>query len=184
MNIMNNIKLTACAIAVMFAALCMNEAKASNYVDGDDDIAATTLINVGDKAPDFTVTMLDGTKVTLSENQGKPTLVIFWATWCPPCRQEMAHLQEGVIDIFGDKIRVLPISRGEERATVEGFIQKMGYTFNVGLDTDQSIYKVYATNYVPRCFVVDVKGEVTYLAVGYDETVAEEVNAALKALVK
>ena len=43
---------------------------------------------------------------------------------------------------------------------------------------------MYATNYVPRCFVVDVKGEVTYLAVGYDETVAEEVNAALKALVK
>ena len=144
-----------------------------------DDLVSTTLIHAGDKAPDFTVEMLDGRNVTLSELQGKPVLLIFWATWCPPCRQELAHLQEGVIDVFGDKITVLPISRGEERATVKNFLDKMGYTFPVGLDGDQSIYKKYATNYIPRCFVINSRGVVEYAGVGYDEEIAKEVHDAL-----
>lgn len=149
-----------------------------------DDIEATTLIHAGDMAPDFTVEMLDGSSVTLSKLQGKPTLLIFWATWCPPCREELSHLQEGVIDVFGDKINVLPISRGEKRSVVEGFLDKMGYTFAVGLDGDQSIYRKYATNYIPRCWVIDSKGEVVYAGVGYDEAIAAEVNEALNKAIK
>lgn len=149
-----------------------------------DDVEATTLIHAGDMAPDFTVEMLDGSSVTLSKLQGKPTLLIFWATWCPPCREELSHLQEGVIDLFGDKINVLPISRGEKREVVEGFLDKMGYTFAVGLDGDQSIYRKYATNYIPRCWVIDSKGEVVYAGVGYDEAIAAEVNEALNKAIK
>ena len=144
--------------------------------DEPDDLAETTLINAGDIAPDFTVEMLDGNKVTLSALQGKPTLLIFWATWCPPCRLELSKLQEHIIDRYGDKINVLPISRGEERAKVEEYISKMGYTFAVGLDGDQSIYRKYATNYIPRCFVIDAKGKVLYSGVGYDEAIAKEVE--------
>ena len=144
--------------------------------DEPDDLAETTLINAGDVAPDFTVEMLDGSKVTLSALQGKPTLLIFWATWCPPCRLELSKLQEHIIDRYGDKINVLPISRGEERAKVEEYISKMGYTFAVGLDGDQSIYRKYATNYIPRCFVIDAKGKVLYSGVGYDEDIAKEVE--------
>jgi peroxiredoxin len=144
--------------------------------DEPDDLAETTLINAGDVAPDFTVEMLNGSKVTLSALQGKPTLLIFWATWCPPCRLELSKLQEHIIDRYGDKINVLPISRGEERAKVEEYISKMGYTFVVGLDGDQSIYRKYATNYIPRCFVIDAKGKVLYSGVGYDEAIAKEVE--------
>ena len=144
--------------------------------DEPDDLAETTLINAGDIAPDFTVEMLDGSKVTLSALQGKPTLLIFWATWCPPCRLELSKLQEHIIDRYGDKINVLPISRGEERAKVEEYISKMGYTFAVGLDGDQSIYRKYATNYIPRCFVIDAKSKVLYSGVGYDEAIAQEVE--------
>lgn len=147
-----------------------------------DDIAATTLIHAGDAAPDFTVEMLDKQSVTLSSLRGKVVLVNFWATWCPPCRQELAHLQEGVIDLFaGSDLVVLPISRGEKRQTVEAFIKKMGYTFPIGLDPEQKIYSLYATNYVPRSFVVGKDGNVAYVAVGYDETIAKEINEAIKA---
>lgn len=153
------------------------EFKMSTLVQSEhDDLAETTLINAGDMAPDFTVEMLDGGKVTLSELQGKPTLLIFWATWCPPCRLELSKLQEHIIDRYGDSINVLPISRGEERAKVEGYISKMGYTFAVGLDGDQSIFNKYATNYIPRCFVIDANGKVLYSGVGYDDVVASEVE--------
>ncbi len=168
--------------AYIIITLPVNEAQAAQgsvaalVEDESDDLAKTTLIHAGDMAPDFTVEMLDGGKVTLSELQGKPTLLIFWATWCPPCRLELSKLQEHIIDRYGDKINVLPISRGEERAKVEGYISKMGYTFAVGLDGDQSIYRQYATNYIPRCFVIDANGKVLYSGVGYDETVAKEVE--------
>lgn len=156
------------------------EASANSAVQQPQDIESTTLIHAGDVAPDFTVEMLDGKRVTLSSLRGKVVLVSFWATWCPPCRQEMSHMQEGVIDRFaGSDLVVLPISRGEKRETVEKFIEKMGYGFPVGLDIDQSIYSKYASNYVPRSVVINREGEVVYVAVGYDEQIAQEIGAAI-----
>ena len=156
------------------------EAVAKEPQEGPDDLAETTLINAGDIAPDFTAEMLDGSRVTLSALQGKPTLLIFWATWCPPCRLELSKLQEHIIDPYGDRINVLPLSRGEERSVVEEYIATMGYTYAVGLDCDQSIYNKYATNYIPRCFVIDAKGNVVYSGVGYDDVVAKEVEESIE----
>jgi peroxiredoxin len=93
---------------------------------------------------------------------------------------ELSKLQEHIIDPYGDKINVLPISRGEERGKVKSYISKMGYTFAVGLDGDQSIYSKYATNYIPRCFVIDANGTVVYSGVGYDEVVAKEVEESIE----
>ena len=176
--------LIALVVAIIFWPV---EATAtdSSVPTAQQDIAATTLIHAGDVAPDFTVEMLDGSRVTLSALRGKVVLVNFWATWCPPCRQEMSHLQKDVIDRFaGQDLVVLPISRGEERKTVETFIQKMGYTFPIGLDGDQSIYKKYASNYIPRSVVVGKDGKVVYVAVGYDEEIAKAIDNAIAEALK
>lgn len=176
--------LVALVVAIIFWPV---EATAtdSSVPTAQDDIEATTLIHAGDMAPDFTVEMLDGSKVTLSELRGKVVLVGFWATWCPPCRQELSHMQKDVIDRFAGKdLVVLPISRGEKRKTVEEYIAKMGYTFPIGLDGDQSIYRKYASNYIPRSFVVGRDGKVVYVAVGYDEQIAKEIDAAISEALK
>ena len=176
--------LIALVVAIIFWPV---EATAtdSSVPTAQDDIEATTLIHAGDIAPDFTVEMIDGSKVTLSALRGKVVLVGFWATWCPPCRQELSHMQKDVIDRFaGQDLVVLPISRGEKRKTVEEYIAKMGYTFPIGLDGDQSIYRKYALNYIPRSFVVGRDGKVVYVAVGYDEQIAKEIDAAISEALK
>lgn len=129
----------------------------------------TTLVRAGDTAPDFTAAMFDGGSVTLSALRGKVVLLNFWATWCPPCREELTRVQEDLIDRFAGRDFVfLPISRGETRETVAAFREKTGYTFPMGLDPEQAVYDKYAANYIPRNFLIDREGKLVEATIGYE----------------
>ena len=153
-------------------------------VVAQNDVEATTLVKKGDKAPNFTVEMVDGSHITLADLKSKVVVVNFWATWCPPCRQELKVVEKELIDRFkGQPFMFLPISRGEKKATVEAFRKQNDYTFPMGLDPQQTIYKKYASNYIPRNFVVGKDGKVIYVSVGYTpEEFAEMVEAIANAL--
>ena len=150
-----------------------------------EEIEATNIVKLHDLAPDFTVQMLDGTRYTLSDltAEGKVVMITFWATWCPPCRQELSHMQEAIFDRYkGTDLVVLPISRGDDPNKVRSLLDKMGITFNVGLDQSQDIYRLYASNYIPRTYIIDRNGRVAYLAVGYDDEVAKQTHDTLDEL--
>ena len=151
----------------------------------EDEIASTTLVKEGMQAPDFTVTMFDGSELTLSKLKGKVVLVNFWATWCPPCREELTRVQSDLIDRFADRAFVfLPISRGEEQATVADFRTKMNYTFPMGLDAERKIYDQYASNYIPRNFLIDQTGKVVMATVGYEPEEFESLIAKIDEMTK
>ena len=141
------------------------------------DVESTTLVKAGDKAPDFTVEMFDGTKTSLAELKGKVVLLNFWATWCPPCRQELTRVQKDIIDRFkgNEDFVFLPVSRGETRETVAAFREKMGYTFPMGLDPEQKIYRLYASNYIPRNFLIGKDGKVISATIGYEAPEFDEL---------
>ena len=87
-------------------------------------------------------------------------------------------MQAEIIDRFKDKPFVfLPVSRGEQRKTVERFISQTGYKFDVALDPSQEVYRKYATNYIPRNFLIGADGRVLYVSVGYDEADFKELIA-------
>ena len=156
-----------------------------NVAMAQDDIEATTLIKKGDKAPDFTVEMVDGEQITLSKLKGKVVVVNFWATWCPPCRQELKVVEKELINRFKGKDFVfLPISRGEAKKTVEAFRKQNGYTFPMGLDPKQTIYKKYASNYIPRNFLIGKDGKIAFISVGFDEAEFQALIAEIKKALK
>ena len=141
-----------------------------------EQIDASTIAKEGMEAPDFTVEMFDGQNVRLSDLRGKVVLVNFWATWCPPCREELTRVQADIIDRFAGKDFVfLPISRGEEKQTVAAFRKRMGYNFPMGLDPDQKIFRRYAKNYIPRNFLVDADGKIILASIGYDKAEFEHL---------
>ena len=129
-----------------------------------------------------TVELTDGSQLSLNELRGKVVLLNFWATWCPPCRQELTRVQKEIIDRFAGKPFVfLPVSRGEKRETVEAFREKTGYTFPMGLDSARTVYDRYATDYIPRNFLIDKQGKVILATVGYDD---EEFDALIRTIEK
>ena len=177
-NIRRKAYIFLAAFALMVIAVPMSASAQSQ----EEQIEATTLIKQGDKAPDFTVEMVDGQKIALSSLKGKVVLINFWATWCPPCREEFKRMQKDVVDRFkGKDFQLLAISRGEKKATVDQFRDKQGDTFPMGLDPKQEIYNKYASNYIPRNFVVGKDGKVIYVSVGYEPAEFENMLKAIEA---
>jgi cytochrome c biogenesis protein CcmG/thiol:disulfide interchange protein DsbE len=108
----------------------------------------------GFPAPDFTLETLDGRAVTLSDLRGQVLLINFWASWCPPCREEMPAIQQ-----------VYERYRGQD-SQVTAFSDRLELTFPVLMDRDGSVFDRYRVMALPSTFFVDRAGVIQELAVG------------------
>ena len=94
-------------------------------------------------------------------------------------------MQKEIIDRFkGQDFLFLPVSRGEKKATVAAFRERMGYSFPMGLDTDGRVYAEYAQTYIPRNFLIDKQGKVVKASVGYDEAEFAELIKLIEKEIK
>ena len=144
-----------------------------------------TIVKDGMVAPDFELTMFDGSVVKLADLNGKVVLLNFWATWCPPCRAELARVEKDIIEKFkGQEFVFLPVSRGEKKEVVAAFREKMGYTFPMGLDSDSAVYSKYAVTYIPRNFLIGKDGKVVKASVGYDDAEFAELVELIEKEIK
>ncbi len=113
---------------------------------------------VGDPAPPFTLPVKNGS-VTLEQFRGKAVLINFWATWCPPCIQEMPSLQRLKQTMRGDKFEILAVSIDDEGwAAVDRFMEKQPLSLTVLLDIRGEVASLYGTYQLPESYLIDKNG--------------------------
>jgi len=133
-------------------------------------------------AEDFTLAMPGGKSFRLSEHRGKAVLVNFWATWCPPCREEMPAM-ERLYQGYKDRGLVLvAVSLDTDSGLVAPFVREQKLTFPIALDPKAEVANKYGVRALPSSFVVDRKGTMAALALGprtWDNTAAKALVEAL-----
>lgn len=127
-------------------------------------------IVVGDKIPSFTVTSEVYGTVESSELKGNVTMLFFFATWCGPCQDELAAVQEKLVPMFEGKenFRLLVLGREHTDAELAEYNEVKGFTFPLYPDVDRQIYSQFAKQTIPRAYLIDKDGMVVDFAVGYD----------------
>lgn len=180
-NMKNNIWKIIIIILVLAAVIAGARAlylHLSDRVDADNVVEFNTLgtVTAGEtaedslrSAPDFTLYDDDGNAHQLSEFFGKPVVINFWASWCPPCRNEMPVFDEAFSE-YGDEVNFLMVNltdgSRETRDSARSFIEDQGYSFPVYYDLDGQGSSEYQLYYIPDTYFINSDGQIISFAQG------------------
>ena len=143
---------------------------------GSDKPAAK--LNVGDPAPKFVTVTVNGVNVPFSEAYaGKPVVIRFWADWCKYCEGEMKGIEGVYPQLRGKGLEVLAINAGQDKAAIEAFIKKVGFTYPALMDETSAIARSYGVVGLPTTYFVDAQGIVRAKIVGEADAATFERQA-------
>lgn len=129
-----------------------------------EQVQHETGVTVGKTAPVFTLSSLDGKEVQLG-NLNKPYVLNFWATWCPPCRDEIPELDQFARKYSGN-IQFYAINLQESDVKVAAFFKQNGYNIPVLLDKNGTVAQTFRVTSIPTTIVVDSQGIIRYRKTG------------------
>ncbi|MBU5266371.1 TlpA disulfide reductase family protein [Virgibacillus proomii] len=119
-------------------------------------------LEVGNPASDFELNTLSGDKLTLTDLRGKKVILNFWATWCPPCREEMPEMEKFYNDVKSDvEIVAVNLTNSEKNEEdVKEYMDKYGYTYPIPLDVKGKVRNTYQVIAVPTTYFIDEEGKI------------------------
>lgn len=145
-----------------------------------EKLSETSIAQVGDFAPNFSLTTVDGTQFTLPA-AGDVVLINFFATWCGPCQMELPHIEQiWSTNRQHEHFRLLVIGREESTDSVRQYRDKKGFSFPIAADPDRAVYSLFAKESIPRTLVVAADGRVVYSKAGFYESDLPELNEVLR----
>lgn len=141
-------------------------------------------ITYGDKAPDFTLSDISGSPVSLSSLKGKVVLLEFWATWCPPCKEAIPELRT-IHEKYKERGFVLlgvAVDKGaDSRTAVSSYVKRHSITYPVLID-DNNTNGSYSVTSIPTSFIIDKTGKVVNSRVGFIPGSADNLSKEIEAL--
>lgn len=119
-------------------------------------------------APDFTLDLLTGGEMTLSEQKGKVVIINLWASWCPPCKAEMPALQEVYLANRDRGLEVLAVNTTyqDQESAAAAFVQDFNLTFPILLERTGDVARQYQLRAMPSTFFVDREGIIRKVIIG------------------
>lgn len=137
----------------------------------------------GYSAPDFALPDLEGRVHRLSEYAGKVVFLNVWATWCPPCREEMPSMERLHRRYAAEGLAILAVSEDEGgQEPVESFVRSLGLTFPILLDPEGVIPRAYGVTGYPETFLIDRSGRVVHHTIGPADWFADEARGMIETL--
>jgi peroxiredoxin len=135
-------------------------------------------------AEDFTLPLAEGTRFRLAEQRGKVVLINFWATWCPPCREEMPALERMWQHHKDQGFVLVAVSLDADPKVVTPYLTRHRLTFPVALDPTMDLGNAYGVRALPSSFVVDRQGYVVALALGPRPWDGDASHSVVESLLK
>ena len=145
------------------------ETTAAPDTDAPDTPADTMHEQNPNQALDFTVQDWEGNMVKLSDFFGKPIVLNFWASWCPPCKAELPDFDDACKKYDGEVVFLMVNMTDNQMETVEvakDFIKTYGYDFPVYFDVDYQAAMVYGVRSIPQTYFINAEGEAVATATG------------------
>lgn len=128
------------------------------------------VVKVGDRAPDFTARAVGGKELSLACLKGRVTLLTIFATWCPSCLQELTAIEKVAWPKYQPEgLAMVALGSGDNVLALKEFKQKNAFTFDLAEDPKKAITAQYATNFIPRCYVVGKDGVVKFASIGVNK---------------
>lgn len=131
-----------------------------------DNLALPIAPEIGALAPDFTRSTIHGEPITLADLRGRPVIINFWATWCQPCLVEMPILQT-LYEAYQDAgLRILAINLGEAPAAIQHWQERLGLSYDMIIDEEQTVATRYFLRGQPSTYVVTPDGIISHIFYG------------------
>lgn len=177
------------AVILTISAILAGCSQVSNEADGPGQVTsvskgpgsalAPTGTAVGDLAPDFQLSKMDGSPFSLADLRGRPAVLVFWTAWCPVCKEEAPHFNQLAAQYEPEGVRVLGINIQDSVARTEAGIKEFGIRYPVARDADASVTRRYHVTGTPTVVFLDSQGIVRYFGNELPADYSAQLNALL-----
>ncbi len=153
--------------------------------DDTMNLTGQAILGKGAEAPDFSLPDLNGKMVRLADKKGKVIFLNIWATWCPPCVEEMPSMEKLHQQLKGEDFEILAVSLDKNGAeAVLPFMKKHKLSFTALIDSEETLKYKYQTTGVPETFIIDQNGIIIEKVIGPRDWAAPEVIGYFRKLIQ